>query len=84
MLPDGKTIYQIRNEDAEVTTITLDKWAADALQQMEADVHAWVQKMYDRAGQRYPDLSRRARGDLVRAAACTTASKHLGYTLADL
>ena len=66
---DGRTLYTITNEDDERTTITLDKLTADVLQQLFPDVHAWVQETYKRVTLRKPRLSRRERGDLVRALA---------------
>ncbi len=41
--PEGKTDYQILNEDGEKTTIRLEKWVADILQVEFDDVHALIQ-----------------------------------------
>jgi len=48
-IPDGqKTTYTINDEHGERSSITIDKWAADLLQEMMQDkVHTWVQAKYD-------------------------------------
>ena len=66
---EERTLYTISNEDGERTTLTLDKLTADVLQEILADVHVWVQQTYDRVAERKPNLSRREKGDLVRALA---------------
>lgn len=74
--PEGKTNYQILNEDGEKTTITLDKWVADILQFEIEDVHARIKAAYDRTLQEKPHLSRRQRGNLIREMAGNTARNH--------
>jgi hypothetical protein len=64
--PDGKTDYQINNEDGEETTIRLEKWVADILQEELVNVHEFIQQAYDRAAMKWPDLGRVKRGDVVR------------------
>ena len=73
--PDGKTNYQILNEDAEKTTITLDKWVADVLQLELEDVHARIQAVYNKVCAAHPELSRREHGNLIRKLAEDEANK---------
>lgn len=76
--PEGKTNYQIINEDGEKTTITLDKWVADILQLELDDVHQRIQLAYNKILQEKPDLGRIQRGDCVRRMAENTANKFQG------
>jgi hypothetical protein len=76
---DNKTTYSIRNEEGEKTSITLDKLSADVLQRSLPDVHAFVQKAYDRATEKYPKLGRRKKGDLVRVLSVREAQKSPRY-----
>ncbi len=71
-----KTDYEIHDEYGDKTTITLSKWDADVLQTVLPDVHAWVQNKYDRVAEKYPDQTRRAKGDIVRLLASREAEKH--------
>ncbi|KUZ75283.1 hypothetical protein [Burkholderia ubonensis] len=75
MFDDEKTNYSIVGEDGERSTLTLDKWAADILQAELPDVHAWVQEKFDLVTARFPNETRRKRGDLVRALAYREAEK---------
>lgn len=77
---DDKTLYTIRDEDGQDTTITLDKIVADVLQELLPDVHAWVQKTYDRVTEKKPDLGQRQKGNLVRFASFKEAEKSPRYT----
>lgn len=70
------TNYEIRDEHSNKTTITLRKWDADVLQSALPNVHAWVQQAYDRVINKYPHLTRRKKGDLVRLLAANEANKH--------
>ena len=70
------TYYEIRNERGDKTTITLSKWMADVLQIVLPDVHGWVQNTYDRVAEKRPQLTRRAKGDLVRLLASREAEKY--------
>lgn len=74
--PEGKTNYQILNEDGEKTTITLDKWVADILQLELDDVHHRIQLAYNKVLQEKPGLGRKQRGNYVRRLAETTANKY--------
>jgi hypothetical protein len=74
--PEGKTNYQILNEDGEKTTITLDKWVADILQLELNDVHHRIQIAYDKVLQEKPELGRIQRGNYVRRMAEVTANKY--------
>ena len=65
-MPDDRTIYTITDEDGNRTTITLDKFIADILQECLPDVHAWVQATYERVAEKKSHLSRREKGDVVR------------------
>jgi hypothetical protein len=76
---DGKTIYSIKAEDGEKTTITLDKLIADVLQKSLSDVHAWVQKTYESVTKKYPKLGRRKKGDLVRILSVREAQRYPLY-----
>ena len=68
-LDKDKTLYTMTNEDGSPSKITLDKLASDILQEMIPDVHKWLQEKYDIVCMKKPHLSRRAKGDLVRALA---------------
>ena len=72
---DDKTTYSITDEHEGQSSITIDKWIADLLQDQLADVHAWIQSKYDLACLRYPHLSRRERGNAVRERARVEAQK---------
>lgn len=73
---ESKTLYTIVNEHGEKTTITLDKWIADVLQfALGAEVHTRIQAAYDKVLAKYPDLSRKQRGDLVRQMAFIRAQE---------
>lgn len=73
---DEKTTYSISNEDDEQSSITVDKWIADLLQDQLSDVHEWIQEKYDLACEKYPHLSRRERGNAVRERARREAQKN--------
>lgn len=72
---DDRTIYTIKDEHGNDTTITLDKLVADVLQQVLPDVHAWVQETYNRVAEKKANLGRRQQGDLVRALSVREAEK---------
>lgn len=74
--PEGKTNYQIINENNEKTTITLEKWVADVLQTELADVHERIQSAYNRVCLQQPNLTRRERGSLIRQMSKNTARAH--------
>jgi hypothetical protein len=74
--PDGRTNYQILNEEGEKTTITLDKWVADVLQIELSDVHERIQLAYDKILLKNPELSRRQRGNCIREMAERTANQY--------
>lgn len=76
---EKKTIYTIADEHKEKSSITLDKWAADLLQEMLPDVHAWVQEKYILVCEKKPHLSRREKGNVLRALACREAEKSPNY-----
>lgn len=82
----NRTLYKIRNEKGEMTTITLDKLVADVLQGTLPDVHAWVQNAFDKVAEKNPVLSRYQKGDLVRRLSIREAEKSLRYDelIADL
>lgn len=79
LFDDKKTLYSIRNEDNEKSTITIDKWAADLLQEMLPNVHDWIQLKYDLVCEKRPQLSRREKGDLVRLLARKEAENNPRY-----
>lgn len=64
---EDRTLYTLVDECGEETTITLDKFVADILQNNITDVHKWVQDTYIQVAERRPQLGRRQKGDLVRA-----------------
>ncbi len=74
--PDGKTNYQITNEDEGKTTITLDKWVADVLQIELPNVHERIQLAYDKLLREKPLLTRRQRGNCIREMAELTANQY--------
>lgn len=76
-MDDDRTIYTILDEYKENTTITLEKFVADTLQENLPDVHAWVQATYDEVAQKKPDLGRRKKGDFVRVLASREVIKFL-------
>jgi hypothetical protein len=45
MFEEGKTAYSLFDEHGDKSTITVEKWAADLLQEMLPDVHEWVQEI---------------------------------------
>lgn len=83
---DGqKTTYSISDEHGDHSTITLDKWAADFLQDLLPDVHAWIQQKYDLICEKLPHLSRREKGNVLREVARRKAQEHKHYVgIADL
>lgn len=76
-MDDDRTIYTILDEHKQDTTITLEKFVADILQENLPDVHAWVQSTYDKVAEKRPHLGRRQKGDFVRALSTREALKHL-------
>ena len=66
-MSDDRTLYTVEDETGVRTTITLDKWVADILQEYIPDVHAWVQETYNKVAMKKSHLGRRQKGDLVRA-----------------
>lgn len=44
----GKTAYSIIDERGDKSTITIEKWEADLLQEILTDVHKWLQEIYSR------------------------------------
>ncbi len=76
---DQRTIYKIKDERGESSSITLDKLVADVLQMKVPDVHAWIQDAYDRVTTKKPDLGRIKKGDIVRALARKEAESHPEY-----
>lgn len=75
----NRTLYSIRDEDGEKTTITLNKLVADILQKTLPDVHAWIQSAYDRVTKKKPKISRRQKGNLVRLLSVKEAEKAPRY-----
>lgn len=78
-MSSDRTLYTIRNESGEVTTITLYKLIADTLQESLPDVHAWVQDAFDRVSEAKPSLGRHQKGDLVRRMSVREAEKYPRY-----
>jgi len=76
---DEKTTYTIRDETGEKSSITVDKWIADLLQESLPDVHLWIQEKYDLACAKLPQLTRREKGNAVRERARREAEKCPGF-----
>jgi len=74
--PEGKTNYQIIDEDGNKTTITLEKWVADVLQNELPDVHKSIQVAYDKILKEKPDLKRKQRGNYIRELSVRTANQY--------
>lgn len=73
---DGnRTIYTIIDEDFRRSSITIDKWAADLLQGLLPDVHAWIQLKFEQVCARFPHLTRMEKGNFVRQLASFEAQK---------
>lgn len=85
-MSNDRTLYKIHNEIGKKTSITLEKWIADILQESLPDVHAWVQNAYVIVTRKKPELSRRQKGDLVRRMSVREAEKSPRYNelIADL
>jgi hypothetical protein len=79
LFDEKKTAYTITDEHGEKSTITIDKWAADLLQELLPDVHAWIQSKYELVCSKKPHLSRREKGNVVRALARKEAEKSPNY-----
>lgn len=88
-----KTRITFRDEEDNVTELTLDKWVADELFVLVGDLHSWVQLTYDKAvsGQlalarrviaqrkRTGKLHRRAIGDLIRLHALSMVAENIDF-----
>ncbi|OIQ82048.1 hypothetical protein GALL_361660 [mine drainage metagenome] len=79
LFDDKKTIYTIIDENDERSSITIDKWVADLLQEMLPDVHEWIKEKYDIICIKKPQLSRREKGNLIRELARREAVKSKNY-----
>ena len=75
-LPDGKTDYQIKNENWKNTTIRLDKWVADILQIALPNVHERIQLAFDKLLLEKPQLTRREKGNYIREMATQKANQY--------
>ena len=78
------TNYSIVDEHGKPSLIRIPKWVADVLQIVHADVHGWLQDIYNRVNQKYPDWTRRAKGDLVRSVAAREANTHPELRVSEL
>lgn len=74
-----RTNYTILDEVGEKSTLTLEKWVADLLQEMLPDVHLWIQEKYDLVCEKRSDLSRREKGNVVRELARQKAEQSQSY-----
>lgn len=79
LFDERKTIYTITDQHGDKSSITIDKWAADILQDLLPNVHHWVQEKYSLVCQKKPELTRREKGDVVRALARREAEKSPRY-----
>jgi hypothetical protein len=75
LFDERKTTYTITDEHGEKSSITIDKWAADILQEALPNVHHWVQEKYELVCQKKHELTRREKGNVVRALARREAEK---------
>jgi hypothetical protein len=66
LFDDKKTTYTIIDEHNEKSSITVDKWAADLLQEMLPNVHLWIQQKYNLVCEKKPHLTRREKGNVIR------------------
>jgi hypothetical protein len=77
---DGKrTTYSIADESGEKSSLTIDKWAADLLQDMKPNVHVWLQEKYNVVAEKRALLTRRQKGNVVRELARREAEKSDNY-----
>ena len=76
---ENRTIYTIKDELGEKTTITISKLVADVLQELLSDVHGWIQNTYDRVARKKPKLGRRQKGNIVRLLSIKEAEKSPQY-----
>ena len=79
LFDDKKTTYTITDEQGDKSSITIEKWAADLLQEMLPDVHVWIQTKYDLVCAKKPHLTRREKGNVIRALARNEAEKSPHY-----
>ncbi len=79
LFEEGKTSYSIIDEQGEKSTITIEKWEADLLQEDLPNVHQWIQQTYNHVCQKSSLLSRREKGNVVREHAHRQAAKHAKY-----
>lgn len=79
LFDEKKTIYTITDENNEKSSITIDKWAADLLQEMLPNVHLWIQEKYIIVCEKMPRLTRRQKGDIIRELARKEAEKSPNY-----
>lgn len=79
LLGDKKTTYSIMDEHNEKSSITIDKWVADLLQEVLQDVHSWIQQKYSLVCEKKPHLTRREKGDYIRHLASKEVEKHPNY-----
>ncbi len=63
---NNKTIYTIDDEYGEKSSITIEKFIADRLQDKYPDVHALIQNIYYEVCDEYSNLSRIKKGDETR------------------
>lgn len=74
---DERTTYSIRDENGCKSSITIEKWAADILQETMGDgVHVWIQERYILVCQKHSHLTRREKGNLVRRIANRKAEEN--------
>lgn len=80
MFEEGKTSYSIVDEHGDKSSITIEKWEADLLQESLQDVHRWIQQTYSRVSEKSVHLSRIMKGNVVRKHAHYEATKHPKYS----
>ena len=71
------TQYSIIDDHGESTTISIDKWVADILQEHLNDVHQYIQDCFDRVTEKSPEVGRVTRGNWVRLMAFLKACPYV-------
>jgi hypothetical protein len=74
-----KTTYTFTDENNKRSSITINKFDADILQETENDMHILIQEYYDVIINTTPYLSRIKRGNLVRLYVSKKAEKQNIY-----
>ncbi len=74
---EGRTTYTINDGTDEKTTLCIDKYTADLLQENLSDVHKYLQETYNLVAENQSHLSRLAKGNEVRGIAWRKAEQYM-------